>query len=94
MTVEERNFQRDALDVAELREVIALAGGLPAVLSTRNRAVKDAGWAVEPPPLDDFVAAAAEDNKMIRRPLLVLGAHVVVGNDAAGIRAAFAAMSG
>ena len=84
ITVEERNFQRAALDEAEVREIIEHAGGIAAVISTRNKAVKEAGWAATPPGLDTYVAAVARDNKMIRRPILLLGAHVVVGNDAAG----------
>lgn len=86
--VEQRNFQKDALTEAELRELIGLAGGVGAVISRRNRAVKEAGWSDVTPELDEFVAAAAADNKMIRRPILVFEEHVVVGNDAAGIRAA------
>lgn len=89
--IEERNFQKDALTEVELRELIALpgAGGVAGVISRRNKAVKEAGWADNPPQVDAFVAAAASDNKMIRRPILVLDDHVVVGNDADGIRAAF-----
>ena len=92
--IEERNFQKEALSEAELREVVELpaAGGVPGVISTRNKAVKEAGWADAPPDVDAFVSAAASDNKMIRRPILVLGDRVVVGNDAEGIRAAFEAL--
>lgn len=92
--VEERNYQKDALTEAEIRELLDHpgVGGVAGVISTRNKAVKDAGWATDHPDLDTFVAAAAHDNKMIRRPILVLGSHVVVGNDAAGIRAAFEAL--
>ena len=86
--VDERDFQKDPLTEAELRELIEVAGGVAAVISTRNAAVKSRGWGQDPPDLDTFVAAAAQDNKMIRRPVLVVGGTVVVGNDAGGIRAA------
>lgn len=91
--VEERNFQREALTGAELEELITLAGGVSAVISPRNAAVKAAGWARDHPDRDTFVAAAAGDNKMIRRPILVVGDTVVVGNNADGIRAAMATLS-
>ena len=88
LEVEERNFNKQALTEDELRELITVAGGVAAVISPRNKAVKEAGWADAPPDLDAFVTAAAKDNKMIRRPILVVNDVVVVGNDAAGIRAA------
>ncbi|HHO52934.1 MAG TPA: hypothetical protein ENK18_19175 [Deltaproteobacteria bacterium] len=91
--LEERNFQREALSEAELGELVDLAGGVAAVISPRNAAVKAAGWSKDPPDRDTFVAAAAGDNKMIRRPILVVGSTVVVGNDEAGIRAALASIS-
>lgn len=86
--IEERNFQKTALTEDELRELIDVAGGVGAVISPRNKAVKEAGWADAPPDVDTFVAAAAADNKMIRRPVLVVDDAVVVGNDQGGIRAA------
>lgn len=89
LEIEERNFQKEALTEAELRELIAVAGDVAAVISPRNKAVKEAGWSDAPPDLDTFVAAAAADNKMIRRPVLVLDDKVVVGNKADAIRQAF-----
>lgn len=89
--VEERNFNKEALTEAELTELIEVAGGVAAVISPRNAAVKEKGWANDPPDTATFVAAAAADNKMIRRPILVVGNKVVVGNDEAGFRDALAA---
>ncbi len=88
LEVEERNFAKNALTEAELAELVDLAGGVAAVISTRNASVKAKGWATETPDPSTFVTAAAEDNKMIRRPILVVGDQVVVGNDADGIRQA------
>lgn len=90
--VEERDFQKRALTEAEIEELIDAAGGVAAVLSPRNAAVKARGWTVESPPdRAAFVAAAAEDNKMIRRPILVIGAGVAIGNDEAAIRTCMSA---
>lgn len=91
LQVEERNFNKDALSTAELSEIVDLAGGVAAIISTRNATVKANGWAADPPDQVTFVAAAAEDNKMIKRPILIAGDRVVVGNDAAGIREALRA---
>ncbi len=91
--IEVRNFQREALTRAELEELIDVAGSVAAVISPRNAAVKAAGWSNDPPDRDTFVAAAAADNKMIRRPILVVGRTVVVGNDEAAMRAALEDLS-
>lgn len=90
--VEERNFNKDALTEAELTELIGIAGGVEAVISPRNASVKEKGWATDPPDVPTFVAAAAADNKMIRRPILVAGGQAVVGNDADGFRRALEAV--
>lgn len=91
LEVEERNFNKDALTEAELNELIGLAGGVEAVISPRNATVKANGWATDPPDQATFVAAAAADNKLIKRPILVAGDVVVVGNDADGFREALQA---
>lgn len=85
--VVERDYARKPLTAAEVTELVELAGGVAAVLSTRNAACKANGWTAEAPPdRDTFVAAAAADNNLVRRPILVLGGAVSVGADA--IRAA------
>lgn len=87
--VEERNFAKVPLTVEEISELVDAAGGVAAVLSPRNAEAKERGWTLEAPPdRETFIEAAAANNKLIRRPILIAGDRVVVGNDAEGIRAA------
>ena len=70
-----------------LRELIDLAGGVEKILSTRNAAAKEKGWTAESPPdRTTFVAAAAKDNNLLKRPILVKGEAVVIGKDTKAIR--------
>jgi arsenate reductase-like glutaredoxin family protein len=89
--LDERNYAKEALTAAEVEELIALAGGVGQVLSTRNAIAKERGWTAEAPPTREvFVAAAAADNNLLRRPILVRGGRVVIGKDPAAIRALLA----
>lgn len=85
--LEERNYAKQPLTVAEIEELIDLAGGVAAVLSTRNATAKDRGWTSSAPPSRaEFVAAAAADNNLIRRPILVKDGAVVIGRADAQVR--------
>jgi arsenate reductase-like glutaredoxin family protein len=87
--VEERNYAKVPLTEAEVAELVDAAGGVAAVLSTRTAEAKERGWtATSPPDRAAFVAAAAVNNNLVRRPILIAGERVVVGNDAPAIRAA------
>lgn len=87
-SVEERNFAKQPLTKAEIEALVDLAGSVAAVLSTRNASAKERGWTAESPPdRATFVAAAAADNNLLRRPILVHGDKVVVGKDDKAYRA-------
>jgi len=84
--VEERNYAKKPLTAAEIESLIDLAGGVSAVLSTRNATAKERGWDRTPPDRATFVAAAAADNNLVRRPILISGTEVVIGKDLPAIR--------
>ena len=84
--VEERNYAKKPLAADEIEALIDAAGGVPAVLSTRNATAKAHGWDRTPPDRATFVAAAAADNNLVRRPILIAGDQVVVGKDLPAIR--------
>jgi arsenate reductase-like glutaredoxin family protein len=87
--VQERNYAKVALTVDEIEALVDRAGGVAAVLSPRNAEAKERGWTVaDPPDRAVFAAAAAANNNLVRRPILIAGERVVVGTDAAAIRAA------
>lgn len=85
-TIEERNYAKQPLGADEIDALIDRAGGLSAVISTRNATVKANGWDTTLPDRATFVAAAAADNNLVRRPILIVGDEVVIGKDLAAIR--------
>jgi arsenate reductase-like glutaredoxin family protein len=84
---EEHNFGKEPLTAAEIGELVDLAGGVAKILSTRNANAKERGWTADnAPDKATFVRAAAEDNNLLKRPILVRGERVVIGKDVKAIR--------
>ena len=78
-TVTDRNYQKQPLTASGVREILAAAGSVPAVLNTRHAVAKEHGWKVKPPTADEFVAAVLQDSNVIRRPILLGAGRAVVG---------------
>lgn len=85
--VDERNYAKEPLTEAEILELVRICGGVGEVLATRSPAAKALGW-TEAPDEATFAAAAARDNNLVRRPILVAGDAVVIGRRLADVRAA------
>lgn len=81
--IDQRDFAKKPLTRAEVIALVKLAGGVPALLSTRNATVKERGWATAPPDAATFADAVAADNNLLRRPIVVVGKRVIVGRDEA-----------
>jgi Spx/MgsR family transcriptional regulator len=79
--VEDINYARKALDAETLASIVQAAGGVAKVLNTRHEIAKTKGWATQPPDEAAFVAAAANEPNLLRRPILVRGKTVLVGYD-------------
>ncbi|MBC8071520.1 MAG: hypothetical protein IAG13_24545 [Deltaproteobacteria bacterium] len=79
--VEEINYARKALDAGTIAAIVQAAGGVAKVLNTRHEVAKTQGWSEEPPDEAAFVAAAATEPNLLRRPILVRGKTVLVGYD-------------
>jgi arsenate reductase-like glutaredoxin family protein len=84
--VDEINYAKTGLTEATIREIVAKAGSVAAVLNTRHALAKQNGWANAPPSTAVFAKAAAADVNLLRRPILIDGDKVIVGFD----RAAYA----
>jgi len=56
-------------------------------MNARHAIAKEGGWKDKAPTKAAFLAAAVEENKLLRRPILVAHGEVVVGRDLDGIRA-------
>jgi arsenate reductase-like glutaredoxin family protein len=88
LEVTERDYQKVALTPEEIDALVTLAGGVAAILSTRTAEARDRGWtAAAAPDRATFVAAAAANNNLVRRPVVAVGDRVVIGHDAPAIRA-------
>jgi arsenate reductase-like glutaredoxin family protein len=84
--VEERNYVKVALTADEIGAIVDAAGSVAAVLNTRHETAKANGWKEKPPTRAAFVAAAAKENNLLRRPIVIRGKRVVVGNDPDALR--------
>jgi arsenate reductase len=86
----ERDYAKESLTTAELRSILAAAGGVSALLNTRHATAKANGWKENPPPQAQYIAAVQEEPNLIRRPILVRGKRAVVGREPEAIRALLA----
>ena len=58
------------------------------MLNTRHAVAKANGWKEKAPARATFVSAVLEDPNLLRRPILVDGAKVIVGKDEAALKKA------
>jgi arsenate reductase-like glutaredoxin family protein len=69
------------LDEAVVKELVAKAGSVAAVLNTRHAVAKEKGWVQSPPDAATFAKAVAKDVNLLRRPILLVGKKIIVGFD-------------
>lgn len=81
LEVEEINYAKTGLTEAVVKDIVAKAGSVAAVLNTRHAIAKQNGWATSPPSATAFARAVVADPNLLRRPILVLGDRVIVGFD-------------
>jgi arsenate reductase-like glutaredoxin family protein len=79
--MEEVNYAKSGLSEATVRDIVAKAGSVAAVLNTRHATAKDNGWVASPPSTAVFAKAVAADPNLLRRPLVIDGDRVIVGFD-------------
>jgi arsenate reductase-like glutaredoxin family protein len=79
----EINYAKSGLDEATVKELVAKAGSVAAVLNTRHAVAKDNGWADSPPDVATFAKAVAKEPNLLRRPILIAGKKLIVGFDKA-----------
>ena len=79
--MEEINYAKSGLTEATVRDIVALAGSVAAVLNTRHQAAKAKGWIASPPSAAAFARAVVADVNLLRRPIVIDGDRVIVGFD-------------
>lgn len=81
--VEEINYAKTGLSEATVKDIVKAAGGVLAVLNARHEIAKARGWATKPPSPAEFAKAVAAEPNLLRRPIVIDGARVIVGFDEA-----------
>lgn len=79
--MEEVNFAKAGPTEATVREIVAKAGSVAAVLNTRHATAKEKGWVASPPSAAVFAKAVVADVNLLRRPIVIDGDRVIVGFD-------------
>ena len=78
---EEINYAKSGLTEATVKQLVAKAGGVAAVLNTRHATAKAKGWVDKPPSAAEFAKAVVADVNLLRRPIYIDGDKVIVGFD-------------
>lgn len=79
--IEEVDYAKKGLTAATVEDIVAKAGSVAAVLNTRHATAKAKGWVDKPPSPAVFAKAVENEVNLIRRPILIDGAKVIVGFD-------------
>jgi arsenate reductase-like glutaredoxin family protein len=78
---DEINYAKAGLAEATVRDIVARAGSVAAVLNTRHAMAKEKGWVASPPSAAEFARAVVADVNLLRRPIVIDGDRVIVGFD-------------
>jgi len=81
LEIEEINYAKTGLTEATVKDIVAKAGSVAAVLNTRHATAKENGWVDNPPSVAVFAKAVVADVNLLRRPIYIDGAKVIVGFD-------------
>jgi arsenate reductase-like glutaredoxin family protein len=79
----EINYAKSGLDEDTVKDLVAKAGSVAAVLNTRHAIAKEKGWVDSPPDAATFAKAVAKEPNLLRRPIFVAGKKLIVGFDKA-----------
>ena len=79
--IEEVDYAKKGLTAATVEDIVAKAGSVAAVLNTRHETAKANGWIEKPPSAKVFAKAVENEVNLLRRPILIDGAKVIVGFD-------------
>ena len=85
----ERDFFKDTLSEAEIRELASMAG-TENIFARRSPSLKKMGLADKELSDDEMVGLMLREPKLVRRPLLKVGGKLMVGGGNAAVEAAIA----
>ncbi len=89
LEVSDRDFFKDALSEAEIRELASIAG-TENIFARRSPSLKKMGLADKALSDDEMVKLMLQEPKLVRRPLLKVGNKLMVGGGNAAVEEAIA----
>ena len=89
LEVSDRDFFKDAFTEAEVRE-LASVNGVEAIFARRSPSIKKLGLADKELSDDEMIKLMLQEPKLVRRPLLKVGAKLIVGAGNAAVEEAIA----
>ena len=90
LEVTDRDFFKDTLSEAEIRELASMAG-TENIFARRSPSLKKLGLADKELSDDEMVKLMLQEPKLVRRPLLKVGDKLIVGGGNAAVAEAIAA---
>ena len=87
--VTDRDFFKDTLSEAEVRELAAMAG-TENIFARRSPSLKKLGLAGKELSDDEMITLMLQEPKLVRRPLLKVGNRLIVGAGSAAVEEAIA----
>ena len=89
LEVSERDFFKDTLSEAEVRELASFAGA-GNIFARRSPSLKKLGLADKDLSDDEMIELMLQEPKLVRRPLLWVGGRLIVGGGNAAVEEAIA----
>ena len=88
--VSDRDFFKETLAEAEVRELASLAGSTESIFARRSPSLKKLGLADKELSDDEMIKLMLQEPKLVRRPLLKVGNRLIVGAGSAAVAEAIA----
>lgn len=88
LEVSDRDFFKDTLSEAEVRELASLAGSTESIFAHRSPSLKQLGLAGKELSDDEMIKLMLQEPKLVRRPLLKVGNKLMVGGGSAAVEEA------
>ena len=89
LEVSDRDFFKDTLSEAEIRELAAMAD-VESIFARRSPSLKKLGLAGKELSDDERIKLMLQEPKLVRRPLLKVGSRLIVGAGSAAVAEAIA----
>jgi len=89
LEVSDRDFFKDTLSEAEVRELASMAGA-ENIFARRSPSLKKLGLAGKELSDDEMIKLMLQEPKLVRRPLLKVGGKLMVGGGSAAVEEAIA----